>query len=250
MKKLYCAAIALLCTSVLALASTTFSNIEDQTKTDDGTTGWGSCTTCAGGLNDAGAFWMAQFQTQPSVDGDSTQFYISGPQYSNALWWYKVGPNDAVSNFRFDFWVQVDSSAAQVAQALEFDTFQFMNGRRFMFGTQCDYPRGVWDIWNEGGGAWVPTSIPCPKFVAGHWYHITWSFHRDKRNNRMYYDQLTVVHYGSSNKVVSNKAYKVGIPEPSGPTTWHNLGVQFQLDLKGNGGNYGMWVDKVSLTAW
>ncbi len=248
MKKMLCIGIVLLCLSVLALASTTYTNIDDQTNTDNGTTGWGSCTTCAGGQNDASVFWMAQNQTTPSVDGASTAFHISGPQFSNALWWYKVGPNSTVSNFKFDFWAQVDANAALYAQALEFDTFQFTGGRRFMFGTQCDYARGVWDVWNDGGNKWVPTSISCPKFVAGDWYHVTWSFHR--KGSRTYYDQLTVVQYDSNNNQLASNTYNVGLQESSGTTSWNNLGVQFQLDLNSSGGTCTMWVDEVSLTAW
>jgi hypothetical protein len=59
-----------------------FSNI------DDNSTGWGSCSSCAGGENNADVYWMAPFQTTPSRDGNSTQFYISASQpYSNVLFW-------------------------------------------------------------------------------------------------------------------------------------------------------------------
>jgi hypothetical protein len=249
MRKLLFPVLALLCASALSFATTTYSNIDDKTNADNGTTGWGSCTTCAGGANNAGVYWTAPFQTTPSRDGASREFYISGPQYSNALWWYKVGPNDAASNFAFDFWVQVDSNAASLAQTLEFDTFQFTGGRRYMFGTQCNYADGHWDVWS-GAGHWVMTGIACPKLVAGNWYHITWQFHRNKSTNQVVYDYLSVTQYGSSNNLVAQHTYIVGLSEPSTTTSADNLGVQFQLDLNGKGGAYSMWVDQVSLTAW
>jgi hypothetical protein len=65
------------------------------------------------------------------------------------LWWYKVGPHDAVSNFQDDFWLNVASNTRYV-QALEFDTFQFNSGHEYIFGTQCDYASGTWDVWNSG----------------------------------------------------------------------------------------------------
>jgi len=38
---------------------------------DDNNTGWGSCTDYAGGTNNADVYWMAQFRTTPSLDGNS-----------------------------------------------------------------------------------------------------------------------------------------------------------------------------------
>ena len=62
------------------------------TSIDDSNTGWGSCTTCAGGQHNADSYWMAQFVTSPSKDGNSTQFYISASEsYSNALFWDHLG---------------------------------------------------------------------------------------------------------------------------------------------------------------
>ena len=67
----------------------TFSNINNSLS------GWGSCTSCAGGENDAGAYWMAQFQSSPARDGSSAEFYVSATEpYSNVLFWNKLGPQD------------------------------------------------------------------------------------------------------------------------------------------------------------
>src|SRR5690348_4343628 len=85
-------------------------------KVDDSPTGWGSCSNCAGGAL-AGTFWMAQYQTTPSLDGDSTQFYLSGPAWSDVLWWNKVGPHNTYTNFQTDFWVMFSSDAIANSQA-------------------------------------------------------------------------------------------------------------------------------------
>ena len=74
----------------------------------------------------------APFQTSPSVDGSSRELYITGVPGLDGLWWYKVGPNNAVSNFEFNFWVYFNSETSS-ANALEFDTFQFNNGVEYMF---------------------------------------------------------------------------------------------------------------------
>ena len=124
------------------------------------------------------------FITRPSVDGASRDFYISGSAYTNGLWWYKVGINDRASNFKMDFWLNVTSDT-QHAQALEFDVFQlnkqitqFATGTEFMFGTQCNYAAGVWDVWDASHYKWSHTRVACNHFTPNNWYHIALNFHR------------------------------------------------------------------------
>src|SRR3569833_1281333 len=109
-----------------ASAQTHYTNLDDSTLTDNGTVGWGSCVDCAGGGNNNAIIASSPDQTRPSRDGASRDFYINGAAYSDGLWWYKVGANDAVSNFTFDFWLTVNSNTLKYAQALEFGTFQFI----------------------------------------------------------------------------------------------------------------------------
>jgi hypothetical protein len=211
--------------------------------------------TCAGGASDNASIASSPFQTTPSVDGSSRDFYINGAAYSNALWWYKVGPNDAASSFTFDFWLNV-ASDTQAAQALEFDTFQFISGREYMFGTQCDYAAGTWDVWNAanigtGSSPWIHTNVPCKKFVANAWYHITLQFHRTSPNLYVHYDNLAIVRYNSAGKVVADNSYALNREFPSGetPPGWgDDLGVQFQMDIGPEGAQMEEWVDEVSLT--
>lgn len=251
-KLLICIAV-LACTTALA-QQTTYSNLDDKNDLDPGggTYGWGWCTFCAGGQNeDTASIWTAPFQTTPSRDGSSRQFHISGLSYANGLWWYKVGPNDNVSNFRFDFWVQLDSGT-KGAQAIEFDVFQYVGSQRFMFGTQCNYFYGVWDIWDEASTRWLRTSVPCSSLKPNVWYHVTETFHRTA-DTKQHYDSLTVVQYNNRNKVVSNKSYTLNLTTSSGPlpSGWsENMGVQFQMDIGPNGTTMNEWVDRVNLTVW
>lgn len=236
--------------------STVFSSI------DDSTSGWGWCTGagCAGGAS-ASSYYMAQNQTSPSKDGASTQFYVDGPAATNVLFWNKLGAHDSLTHFQFDFWSQFASSSTTIGQAFEFDTFQFVKGREYMFGTQCDYAVGLWDVWNAGAGVWERTSVACPKFTPNVWYHITWNVHRSAAsgNKNEYYDSFTVVKYDANNNVVANNTYTLNLVYPSTtlPSGWtNNLGVQFQIDLNsqsgvnGNPSSTSEWVDQVSLTAW
>jgi hypothetical protein len=211
-----------------------FSNI------DDNSTGWGSCTTCAGGVNNADLYWRDPFQTTPSRDGNSTKFYISASQpYSNVLFWEKLEARDWATQFTWDFWVYLDN-ASLGAQALEYDMFQFVGGVEYMFGTQCAYGTGSWDVWNEGAGTWVPTKLACQPFTPNAWHHIVWQVHRTS-DTQMHYDSLTL----------DGIQYSLNLTEPSGPLPldWtDNLGVQWQLDTASAPLSFNEWIDNVKLT--
>ncbi len=240
----------------------TFSNLDDRSA------GWGSCTgTCAGGAQATN--YTNTIVSSPTTDGTLTpavstgngsmEFWLNGGAYTDVLWWNKVGPNNAVSNFKFDFWVQLYSSTAAMpanVQALEFDAFQFIktNGRgtEYMFGTQCNYSSGVWQIWNQQAGTWNSAGVACTPFQPGVWYHITWNFHRTK-DKLMHYDSFSIAQYNSSNQPVSTSTHTLNIAYSSGqlPSGWtSNMGVQFQMDSNASGGQLQEYVDAVTLTAW
>jgi hypothetical protein len=169
--------------------------------------------------------------------------------YTNALWFYKLGPHDRYKYFAFDFYVTVDQQAGISAQALEFDAFQWIKGSAYVFGSQCNYLTQFWEVWN--GSAWISTNIACEQFVPGDWYHITWLLHRS--DGKVNYDSLTVTHFFHNGSKPTHNTYPVNL---TGGTTIEptiqpdNLGVQFQIDLGPNGGQVPMWVDKVRLSAW
>jgi len=239
--------------SSAAMAQTHYNDIDDSTLVDTGggSVGWGSCVSCAGGGNNNATIASSPNQTRPSKDGASRDFYINGAAYSDGLWWYKVGANDAVSNFSFDFWLNVASNT-QGAQAMEFDTFQFVNNQQYMFGTQCNYASGTWDLWNAGAGRWVHTSISCRQFSANNWYHLTFAFHRTS-DGMEHYDSLVLEQYNGSGRLRSRNTYTFNQAYPSAalPQGWsENMGVQFQMDIAGTGTSMQEWVDEVSLTAW
>jgi hypothetical protein len=247
-------------TLFLIMASTTvwsqtYGSIDDSTAVDNGiagAAGWGSCVTvtCAGG-DGMGSIASSPFQTSPSVDGASRDFYINGAAFTNGLWWYKVGPNDAVSHFVLDFWVYVDNSVRS-AQALEFDAFQFNNGVEYMFGTQCDYASGTWDVWNMGGRQWMQTGLACSQFQPNTWYHLSWKFHRTSPDNYEHYDSLSIQQVGKNGRVNTHTHnFRLAFPSDLMPSGWtENMGVQFQMDVSGSGGAMQEWVDGVTLTTY
>jgi hypothetical protein len=203
--------------------------------------GWQSCNapSCAGGSG-SGSYWMAQNQSRPSLSGASTEIFNSGV-WSNALWWKKVGANNNVTNLLWDFYVQLDSTAASAAQALEYDSFQFVGGYNYMIGSQCNIAAGVWDLWNELSGHWIHTTIACHGFPANTWHHIQWYVTTNHATRSYRYVTLVVD----------------GVPHPVNQTynakdlNWgDNLGVQYQLDVNASGQGYHEWFDQVKLTVW
>ena len=225
----------------------------------DGGVGWGSCVTCAGGDPDGTAsIASSPFITSPSVDGASRDFYINGSAYTNGLWWYKVGINDRASHFKMDFWLNVTSDT-QYAQALEFDVFQlnkqitqFATGTEFMFGTQCNYAAGVWDVWDASitngripalpanGSSPTPgttlrlTSIAAPRTITSTMTPLR------SRNS-------TAAASWSVTRHTTGTLFSLG----SLPAGWgEDMGLQFQMDIANAGASMTEYVDGVTLTAW
>ena len=208
---------------------------------DQSTNNWNKCGDpgCAGGSG-KGNYWQSFYQTSPSMDGSSMQLYRDGI-WANALWWKKVGAQNGVTNFLWDFYVRLDNASVSAGQALEFDAFQFVGGYNYMMGSQCDYGRGVWDIWNGTGGSWSPTSVPCPKFSANTWHHIQWYIKNNHSNHS--YTFVTLV--------VDGKPYSVNKTMYAKYLAWgDNLGAQWQLDVNKTGAGFHEWVDKAKLTVW
>jgi hypothetical protein len=211
----------------------------------DQLTGWGHCTDCAADPSDPTppiALWsFTQNQSTPSKDGSSAKMWIGGnTPYANALHWKKFGDQSAYKNFIWEFWIYGNSDMNN-AQNLEFDLFQAVSGRKYMFGTQCNYNKKIWQGWDETTNHWIDmTNVPCPKFATGQWNRIKWYFQRTS-DNRLHYVSVTV----------NSTTYKVDRYWNSYPTGWGNtFGVQFQQDLNSSAADYTVWADKVKVWMW
>jgi hypothetical protein len=206
--------------------------------------GWGHCSDCAATPSDPTppiASWVfQQFQSTPSMDGSSTKMKISGSTpYANVLHWVKFGNQNAYRNFIWEFYVNGDQASLN-AQNLEFDLFQAVNHKKYMFGTQCNYKKGIWQGWNYIN-KWVDfPSVPCKKFTPGTWTRVVWYLQRTT-DGRMRYISLTV----------GNTTYQINSYQPVGSTTWGDtFGVQFQQDMDKYATDYTVWVDKVKVSMW
>jgi hypothetical protein len=132
-------------------------------------------------------------------------------------------------------------NGAYVVQALEFDTYFSTNGFKYMFGSECNYAGGYWDIWNNTGRYWQHTSVPCNKFGPGQWHKLTWYVSRDQSTKYLHYVALQV----------DNTQYKIDAWVPAVATSWgDDFGVQFQQDTDSAGDPWYEWVDKVNAAIW
>ncbi|HWR35260.1 MAG TPA: Ig-like domain-containing protein [Clostridia bacterium] len=203
--------------------------------------GWQWCDRCAGpgGNGTTASYWMKRGISSPSMDGSSTQFFLGGTNpYAAALWWKQLGGNASVKNFVYDMYFYIKNPGA--AQALEFDVNQAQNGKRFIFGTQCDYKdHKTWDVFDGVARKWISTGIPCSAPQAYTWNHVVFEFQRTSDNRAKF---VSVTLNGKKNYI--NRSYAA---HSSGS---YELNVAFQMDGNKDMTDYSVWLDQVKLTVW
>ncbi len=186
---------------------------------------------------------MSRYQGSPSMDGNSTKFWIGGTTpYSNALYWKRLsGDSTKISkwrNFLYETYFYYTNSYA--VQALEFDVNQLTGGRRYIWGTQCNVRAGSrWDIWDNRNKRWVGTSNYCSAPPTYKWNKVILEMKRTSEN-KLHYVSITINH--STHYL--NKYYS--------PTSkdWTGLTMNFQLDGNSKMTDYAVWLDNFKVTAW
>lgn len=217
-----------------AFASTTYYNIDQKT-------GWQSCSVCAGagGNGSSAPHWMKQYISSPSRDGKSAEFFLGGSTpYSNALWWKQLGANSSATNFVYDLYFYLKNPYAP--QALEFDVNQSLNGKKLIFGTECDFKgTHTWHVYNPYYHTWESTSISCNTPKAYTWNHVVLEFHRGT-----YYKVNFISVTINGTKHYFNRTYS---PRSSSAD---EINVAFQMDGNKYQTDYSTWLDSVKLTYW
>lgn len=205
---------------------------------DDSSSNWSVCVLP--GCNPGGAGTPTGTQTyataSPSKDGNSSLISCAGVTNNNCLFPQKPGFVDSATSFVTDAWIYVPSLTS-VGQ-LEYDTFQAVTIsatlQEFMWGSQCNYVGGFWQIWNQGAGTWNNTSITCTSvnWAAATWHHYVLTVHRVPGDTScagapcQIFDTLQLD--GVTNSL--NTSY----PSSNAPGGWvHVIGTQVQINLTG-----------------
>lgn len=201
--------------------------------------GWQSCDACAGtnGRGPVDPYSMSQGINSPSLDGRSATFWLGGKvPWGAAIWWKQLGAVDSASHFIYD--LQFYVSNPTVAQGLEFDVNQSVNGLKYILGTECDVRTNAgWRVWDTANAHWVSTGASCP-VRANAWNHLTWELERV--GNKTHFIAVTLNGY----RQVINRYYyakKVNARE---------LNIAFQMDGDEHQDNYQSWLDKVNFYYW
>jgi hypothetical protein len=212
-------------------ATTTYSNLEQ-------TSGWQSCTGCAGGGGHA-TFSMTQGLLSPTVTGAlSTKFSLGGTTpFSNALFFNRVTSNTTASNFILDMYLYMTNPSA--SQALEFAANQGVNNRWYKFSTQCSFSKGVWRVWDSYHSNWVGTTVPCTRPTPYTWTHLHFEYQRASGMAKF----VSIAINGQTFYV--NKSF---LPEST--STNGSIGVHFQMDGNISQTAYSAWVSEMNLTVF
>jgi len=122
----------------------------------------------------------------PVHSGSSREFATKFSGAAGERYAISFGDNATSTNFFYDGWIYLTSSASHIAN-LELDLNQTMpNGDTVFMGIQCDGYTGTWDYTENLGtathpkGHWAHSSSPCnPRtWKQNSWHHVQASFSR------------------------------------------------------------------------
>lgn len=205
----------------------------------DQKSGWQVCSSCAGvnGVQDASSSF-SQYQASPSMDGKSMKFWIGGTTpYRNALWHVGLGATSA-QHFIYDVYFYITNPSASMA--LEWDLNQYINGKAYIFGVQCNVKSShTWDVWDPYNKHWNSTGISCPQFPGYTWNHLVEEFERTADGHLHF---VAITYNGTKHYV--NKYFW-----PSS-TSWYGMGIDYQMDGDAYMTDYSTWLDKLKVTKW
>jgi hypothetical protein len=214
----------------------------------DQMSGWVACSSCAQ-AGTASSYWFRQWVASPSLDGNSMQTYIRGSYgaWADDLFVKKFGDQSWARNIEFSMnflWNAPKTKQANgryVVQAIEFDARMLIGDFKYLFGTQCNYAYGTWDIWSNTGWSWQHTSIPCQKWGPNTWHKVTWYFTIDNTHKYLHYVALQV----------DGQQYAVNRSEAAGAVPYNNeFLIQFEQDTDLNGDPWYLWADHIQVALW
>lgn len=184
----------------------------------------------------------------PSLSGHAREFVTKFSSSGGQRYSIYFGADTASSNFFYDAWVYLTSTASEISN-LEMDMNQVMdNGQTVVYGFQCDGYSGTWDYTENKGtptkysDAWVHSKAPCDvrNWSQNTWHHIQISYSRND-NGDVTYQSVWLDGVQSDINATVPSAFALGWPS--------RLLTNFQVDGLGSGENT-VYLDKLTVSRW
>jgi len=185
----------------------------------------------------------------PSHSGIPREFVSTFTSNGGLRYWVTFGDDPDSTNFMYDGWVYLTSSATHIAN-LEMDLNQTMrNGQTTIYGVQCDGYSSTWDYTENLGtpqkpkGHWAHTKAACnPRsWTRNVWHHVQMTYSRNSTGvvtyKSVYFDGVESV----LNATVPS-AHAMGW----GPVLLTN----FQVDGLGVSGSSTVYLDDLTIYRW
>ncbi len=185
----------------------------------------------------------------PSRSGSSRQFYTTYTYNGGERYHVSFGDDESASNFVYDVWIYLTSSAGNIGN-LEMDLNQVIpNGQTVIMGMQCDGWTNTWDFTVNRGSAtkpsdqWVASKAPCNvrSWGRNQWHHIQLAYSRND-SGWVTYKAAYVDGKEEAINVTAYSAFALGWA----PTLLTN----FQVDGLGAAGSVNLYMDELTIHRW
>lgn len=226
--------------AVVPSGATVVSNIQARS-------GWRAAHDPGTGSGSSSSGWMSMVSS-PSMSGDARRFSTSFSDNGGESYNVDFANDPNATNFFYDGWVYLTSSASNMAN-LEMDMYQVMdNGWTVIYGFQCDGYSSTWDYTANRGtpthpvDEWVHTGAHCnvQNWARNTWHHVQVSYSRND-DGVVTYHAVWLDGAESQINATAPSAFALG---------WGQvLLTNFQMDGRGSGSN-SMYLDDLAISRW
>lgn len=206
---------------------------------------WKAAHDPAAGSSSGGTMALV---ASPSLSGKTREFNTAFSNSGGELYYVPYDNDPNATNFLYDGWIYLDSSAASIAN-LEMDLNQVLtNGQTIIYGFQCDGYSGTWDYTENAGTPaspvdhWLHSAAPCNvrKWTQNMWHHVQVTYQRDNLGNVTYHSAWLDGTENPINATVPS-AFALG---------WGQvLLTNFQIDGLASGSN-SVYLDNLTIVRW
>ncbi len=200
---------------------------------------------------------VSPLSTPPSGDTQVRQYTMDygGSNGAGVRWFIPLSGSssandDVYSNFQYDVWVYFDQASINNVYNLEMDLNQTVGNPAqylFIFATQCNMVKGVWQL---GNGWPLNADQTCSRsqFQPG-WHHVQIQFHRNSSPVSITFDAEAID--GVVQNFTCNGGGSCTVNVSSG-TSWgaNVLGPNFQLDGITGGSSITGYADQFTIYRW